>query len=68
MAFKCQGCEKVQPNHTKCFLTPVGTRPREYTYTDKKTKRQKKSRGWEIVVEAKLCFDCHQKYLASERR
>lgn len=54
----CEGCGNVQPARARCNVTPVGTRPREYHYTDKKTKRQKKSLGWEIVLEAKLCDAC----------
>lgn len=56
--YYCAGCDKLQPAGVRCNLTPLVIRPKEYHYKDKKTKRDKKSIGWEIVKEVKLCDAC----------
>lgn len=64
MAYRCALCGIQQRPRTASHLTPIETRQKEYSFFDQKRKRQRTSKGWEIVREVKLCLPCNQKVLA----
>jgi len=65
MSYRCQGCNRVQPNNTKPETVVLEKRLREYVNRVKKVQEDErvieievKSSGWEIVREKKVCPGC----------
>ena len=65
--YKCTGCGKnTEPNQG--LLTNITKRPKVYIYQERTynksedfyTTEEKKSEGWEIEKEVKVCKDCHE--------
>jgi len=55
MSFRCNRCDKPQPNETKPTRVVVETRRKEY-----KLKDGQFSEGTEIVKEQDLCAECKE--------
>ena len=62
MSFRCQNCQKAQPNGAKPHRVVTATRRKDFTIErlNKEGKRIKvRETGEEIAAEANLCDKCH---------
>ena len=58
--FKCRKCGEVQRPRVKSNLLPVEVRTKTYSTWNEEEKKEKISKGWEIVREIILCPDCYR--------
>ena len=65
MSYRCQECFEVSEKGEDCYKLVTQTRPRFYEQKIKVQKEDtefekiKRSQGWEIVTEKKLCRKCY---------